>query len=99
MPEKARRRRKTIDDVSRHEWGELARASVDILQVMSLMYWENDYESQELANDDHSYSTVMNRLRAALARIGLPQITYHQFEANLELLLRSGKPIGDGGHD
>jgi len=79
---------KTIDDVSRAEWAELASATQELLNCAMFLTWLNGNEK----DDDRSVVDTIERAAKALRAVGLKQSTLAEFISNLEDMLKSGMP-------
>ena len=75
---------KTIDDVTREEWGELAEAAIDLLTMSRFMLWlHGGYGSEE---------ECLDKMAFVLSKIGLPQLSREEYDSNIEQMLKSGLP-------
>ena len=79
---------KTIDDVTKDEWVELAGAMQDLLECAMFMLWMGGHEN----DPDTSYVKSINRAADALRAVGLEQDTIPEYIANLEAMLHSRIP-------
>ncbi len=75
---------KTSSDVTRAEWEDLAEAAIDLLSMTRFLVWMC---SEDM---DGSEQNSIDKMAFALDRVGLPQQTQEQLEANIEELLKSG---------
>jgi hypothetical protein len=75
----------------RPSWGKIAvllEAAEDLLSAMRMKIWLAAEDRDDL--EDRSNWEVAARMETALNSVGLKQIPYAEFKANLEELLRSG---------
>jgi hypothetical protein len=78
---------KTIDDMTREQAGNVVEAAQNLLLCAWLQYWLSGNDGTE---EDRSFRDCLEQMAVALDSIGLPQVSYEEFKANLESMLKSG---------
>jgi hypothetical protein len=83
---------RTIDDLTLKDVGRLVEVSIDLLNAMSMMYWEEGGPEPPPPGSDSSYWDAMEAMRGVLSEIGLPQGSYAEFAIRLERVLATDRP-------